>query len=215
MIHNIISIFVLGLSFGWGPCLASCGPLLLSFTAGTKKNASKSLGAYFLFSFTRVCVYLILGLLVFFFGRLIFDKLSTLFKGILLIGGFFIIILGLVMSLGRDFKFGICKLLHRHTIEYDKRSLIIFGIVLGFLPCIPLITVLSYSSLVAKSWLENILYVFAFGLGTILSPLIILAIFSGFLPRVLDGKSVYERVFRVFCGLIIIFLGIQLIIKAL
>jgi len=215
MIKTVISIFVLGLSFGWGPCLASCGPLFLSFTAGTKKDIYKSLGSYFLFSFSRITVYIILGLLVFSFGRFIFDKLSIFFKIILLIGGSFIVLLGLVMSLGQDFKFGICKLLHRHAIEKDKKSLIIFGLVLGFLPCIPLITVLSYSSLVAKTWLENIIYVFSFGLGTIFSPLIILSILSGFLPRILDGKSIYERIFRIICGLIIILLGIQLIRKGL
>ena len=104
MIKTAISIFILGLSFGSGPCLVSCGPLLISYVAGTKKSVLKSISSYLLFSLARVSVYLVLGLLVFFLGKFVFEKFGLLFKVILLAAGILIILIGVLVSLGKSWK---------------------------------------------------------------------------------------------------------------
>jgi hypothetical protein len=52
-------------------------------------------------------------------------------------------------------------------------------------------------------------------LGTAFSPLIILSAIAGVIPNFLEGrKQLYYKIFKFSCGLIIIFLGIELISRA-
>jgi sulfite exporter TauE/SafE len=211
----IISLFILGLSFGCGPCLASCGPLLISYIAGTKKNIAKGLAAYIVFSLSRISAYFILSLLIFFLGRCSLEQfLGEYSKYIFIIGGAFIIFVGIVMTLGRHLDLGFLKKTEQVILERDIKSIVLFGLIIGLLPCAPLIAILSYIGLIAKDGLSSLFYSIAFGLGTALSPLILLVIISGLIPKFITERSViYYRFFNTICGLIIIFLGIQLIYR--
>ncbi len=219
MIKTIASSFILGLSFGWGPCLASCGPLLLTYIAGTQKNVFKGLSAYLLFSFSRMFVYLVLGLAVFYSGKVMLTKFFNFFPLILAGSGAFVIFLGILIALGKNINLIPCAFLHKHIIESDKKSMVTLGLVMGLLPCAPLVTMLTYAGLISRHAGENLLYTLAFGLGTAASPLLILAGLAGFIPRIISGASktgafTALRVFSIICGLIMIILGIQLIGKA-
>ncbi len=214
MIKTIASSFILGLSFGWGPCLASCGALLLSYIAGTGKNISKGITAYLLFSLSRIFVYLVLGLAVFFSGRFIFERSFNLFRLISIGAGVFVILLGVLMISGKAANIIPCFFLHRHLLEKDNKSIIILGLIMGILPCAPLVSMLTYAGLISRNGFENLLYIFSFGLGTIVSPLLILAGLTGLLPKLWNNtKAGYEKAFNVVCGLIMAILGLQLIIK--
>lgn len=212
----VISLFILGLSFGSGPCLASCGPVLISYIVGTKKNVSKGLVAYVLFSLARMFVYIILGMLVFFLGKLALERFAGSFsKYIFMIGGSFVILMGLLMALGKRMEFRACQFLKKNIVEQDKKSLIILGLIIGLLPCAPLLAIFSYTGLVSKSWLHSLIYNFSFGIGTTVSPLILLVIFAGLIPKLfIAKKEVYGRIFNLACGSLIVFLGFQLISRA-
>ena len=211
MIKAIASSFILGLSFGWGPCLVSCGALILSYIAGTGKNVSKGITTYLLFSVSRIFVYLVLGLAVFFLGRLIFERFFNLFRLVSISGGVFVISLGALMILGKGANLISCSFLHRHILEKDSKSIIILGLIMGILPCAPLVSMLTYAGLISRNGFENLLYIFSFGLGTIVSPLVILTGLTGLLPKLRSNS--YEKVFNIVCGLIMVILGAQLIIK--
>ncbi|MFA7653333.1 MAG: sulfite exporter TauE/SafE family protein [Candidatus Omnitrophota bacterium] len=212
MIRTIASSFILGLSFGWGPCLASCGPLILAYVAGTKKNVFKGLGAYLLFSLSRISVYLVLGALFFLLGRLVFEKLTFFYRPISITAGAFIILLGMLMLLGKSTNLAPCNFLQRNILENDRKSLIILGLAIGILPCAPLVTILTYAGLTAQNAFENLLYIAAFSLGTCLSPLLLLVALAGLLPGFLKGmESNYVKLFKAICGLIIVIMGLQLI----
>ena len=167
MIKTIGSIFLLGLSFGLGPCVASCGPVLVSYIAGTGKNIYKGFLVYVLFSLSRVISYIILALAVFYLGRFAEQRLFTavLYKSLLILGGLFIAIVGVLMSLGKKIELAPFKFLYRHLLERDKKSILGLGFIIGLLPCGPLVAVLSYLGLVSKSWPQSIAYSVAFGLG--------------------------------------------------
>ncbi len=192
--------------------MAACGPLFLTYVAGTGKSVFKSIVTYLLFSVSRIFVYLTLGLLVFFLGGVIFERFNYL-AGYILVGmGAFIILLGILMLLGKNLNSSLCVFLKRNILDKDAKSIIILGALAGLLPCAPLITALSYAGLTAKSSLENLSYTFSFGLGTALSPLVILAGLAGLLPGFLNRlKGFYLKIFNALCGLIMIILGAQLI----
>ncbi len=212
----IITFFLLGLSFGSGPCLASCGPLLISYTAGTRKNPAGGLSAYALFSLARVSVYLAIGLAVYFLGRfLAVEYLGVISRYVLILGGAFIISVGVLLILGKNMHSGICGLLRDKFLQKDKKSIIIMGLIIGLLPCAPLLAVFSYIGLTSKSWHSSLAYAFSFGAGTLVSPLLVLTALAGLLPRLLtDKKPVYERAFNFLCGGIMVFLGAQLVMRA-
>jgi len=209
---GIFGMFVLGLSFGWGPCLASCGPLLLAYLAGTSKGVSKSVGGYLLFSFSRVFVYLCLGLAVFVAGKFFLERYGYAFRFIASGAGVFIILIGMLMLLGKEVKCFPCGFLRRHLLERDKKSVICLGVFSGLMPCAPLIAAFTYAGLSAGSIRENLVYTFSFGLGTVLSPLLILAALAGLIPDIVNRlKGNYARAFNIVCGLIMVALGVQLI----
>ncbi|MFH1397437.1 MAG: sulfite exporter TauE/SafE family protein [Candidatus Omnitrophota bacterium] len=216
--HFILNMFLTGLLFGSGPCLASCGPILVTYIAGTKKNIAKAVISYVLFSLSRILVYLVLSLAIFFIGALSVEKISLNYSGLVYkIGGGFIVLIGLFMVLGKRIGYPhFLNSLSKGLLEKDKKSVCLLGLIVGLLPCAPLLAVFSYIALAAKSTLESLVYGLSFGIGTILSPLILLVIASGALSGFIRKKEeVYRRVFSLACGLIIIFLGLQLILRGI
>ena len=208
--------FVLGITLGSGPCLASCGPLLISYCVGTRRNIPGAINAYLIFSLSKILAYLALGVSTFFVGRFIFDNFPNLYRIIQVCGGIFIVIMGALMLTGKSLAGGPCTFLHNHLLGENKKSMLILGLLIGFLPCAPLFSVFTYSTLVSITWHQAFLYSFAFGLGTIISPLSILVIFAGLMARVINKeREISIRVMGVVCGLILVFLGAQLIQRAL
>ena len=211
MIRPLASFFVLGLSFGSGPCLASCGPLLLSYWAGTQKNIKSSFISYALFSAARICVYAVLGVLVFFVGKFITEVwLGRLTRYVFLAGGCFIILLGVLTAWGKQFSSHTCRFLHTTFLEHDKKSIVTLGVMLGLVPCGPLLGLFGYSGLASKTWADSGLYAVSFGLGTAVSPLLAALAVVGVIPRILKNSAQAAYFLRLFCGLLLVALGIQL-----
>lgn len=211
MFNVMISLFLLGLSFGSGPCLASCGPLLLTYIIGTKKNTPEGLVSYFIFSIARILAYFIFGVMIFYLGSFLTRRLlEDSARYIYILGGVFIIGVGTLMVLGKRMETGFCRFLEKNILEKDKKSIFAFGFIIGLLPCAPLLALFSYLGLISKSWIDAVIYLLFFGAGTLISPLLALVIFAGFLPRFFKSINA-GRALNFICGLIIIFLGIQLI----
>ena len=209
MFKLALSFFILGLSFGLGPCVASCGPLLISYTAATNKNILQSLKAYLLFSLSRVLVYIGLSLAIFLFGQLAGYILGAYARYLFALGGLFIVIIGLLVIFGKGVDFKFFRKLRDFLLKKDSKTIIILGLIIGILPCAPFISIVSYIGLVTKHWWDSLFYGLAFGLGTVFSPLFILVVLCGFIPRIISQ----QRFCRIFNALwfIIIFLVVQLI----
>jgi sulfite exporter TauE/SafE len=213
MIDALISLFLTGILFGSGPCLASCGPILLSYIAGTRKNILKGLLDYVLFFLGRLLVYFVISLLLFSLGRLVAEQLlGSLFKYVVVAGGIFVITMGAFLALGRRMELGFCRFLQSNILE-KNRGVFILGLILGLLPCAPLLAIFSYTCLISKSWFDSLLYIGVFGIGTFISPLLLLVVFAGVIPRFIKGKN-FGRMFDLACGLVIIFLGVKLIARS-
>ena len=212
----LLSLFLLGLSFGSGPCLASCGPILIPYVAANKKNVLNSLRAYVLFSLGRIFVYLALGMLIFLLGRILTERLLSDISGyVLFVGGAFVVLIGLLTAFGRKIEYKPCQFLKKHLLQQDGKSIFTFGLIVGLLPCAPLLALFSYTGLISKNWFNSLLYSFVFGAGTFISPLLPLVLLTGYFSHFFKhNREVYERIFGVVCGLIIFFFGLQLLRKA-
>ncbi|MFA4888661.1 MAG: sulfite exporter TauE/SafE family protein [Candidatus Omnitrophota bacterium] len=206
----VLSLFLLGLYFGSGPCLASCGPLLVTYIAGKQKGIRKSIFAYLLFSTSRILVYSAFGLAIFWGQSALKQTFPGLARYFYLSGAIFIMFIGLFMVLGKNLQINFCRKFEKFFLEKDAKTIFVFGIIIGILPCPPLVSVISYIGLVAKSWLQSVFLSLAFGLGTLISPLLIIAALAGLIPKFLANNRLLQNIFNLICGLIIIFLGFQL-----
>ncbi len=211
MLRIYISFFLLGVSLGSGPCMVSCGPLLVSYVAGTGKNIGKSILVYLLFSTGKIIAYILLGLLIFRGGQIAMEMSTGVGRYIYLIGGLFLILIGILLALKGKIENRLCGNLQGFFLKKDIKTVLAFGLIIGFLPCAPLVSVLAYIALISKTWANNSLYSFSFGLGTLFSPLLIIIVLAGLLPRLTRAREKLFRWLNLIGGLVIVFLGLQLV----
>lgn len=216
MFSLIANLFITGLLLGCGPCVVSCGPILVSYVAGTRKNVAGALTFYFLFSVGRLLIYAGLGIAVFFVGSFVFERMLVGVAGYAVTaGGAFIVAIGILMALGKNLAWPVCRMLEANLLQKGHLSALFLGLILGIAPCAPLIAVLSYVGLVSKSWTDGLLYGLVFGAGTCVSVLIVLVALAGCIPAWLQrGPVIYERLLRAMCGSVIAVLGLQVMIRA-
>ena len=216
MFRICFSLFATGIILGAGPCLASCGPILISYIAATKRSPLGGLWSWLVFSVSRVLVYIFLGLIAGFAGAELFHRFYWEVSGYIIwfIGGIFISSLGVLIFLGKESRFNVCRLLNESLIQKDTKSLIALGVIIGIFPCAPLIGIFSYIMMVSTHFSQGILMSAAFGLGTVISPMIFLGMLAGSIPKlkVLQNEKnllIFQRI----CGGILFLLGMFLIVR--
>ncbi|MFA6217200.1 MAG: sulfite exporter TauE/SafE family protein [Candidatus Omnitrophota bacterium] len=216
MTKNIIYLFIMGVCLGSGPCLVSCGPVLVSYVTGCQRKPAASFLIYLFFSLGRIVVYLIFIVILFFLGKPIFEKFTqATARYFSLGGGLLIIFLGTMIILDKKRANLFCTFKHNTMLQTDSIQAIFLGVILGFLPCASLIAVFSYILLLAQSWIQAVVYCFSFSLGTFFSVLLVIMIGAGFFNQVLARKTeLYGRITGIMCGLIIIGIGITFIVNA-
>ncbi len=214
MASLIWSLFVTGIFLGSGPCLLSCGPLLLSYVASTKAGAVSGLKTYLIFCGVRLAVYLSFGVGAGLLGawvvhRLLesasLDVLYVAFGALLVLLGLFFILEDLVPHRWRAFL-SCC-----HEGRGDLRNIVVFALIVSLAPCAPLLGIFGYIALISDAWYKGIVYMGAFGLGTVISPLIILVFLTGWFGSWLQKHRSVLRAVRVASGVIFIILGGRLV----
>jgi sulfite exporter TauE/SafE len=208
----IIALFLTGILFGSGPCLLSCGPVLISYICGTNKRMRDSLGTYTLFSASRIGVYIILSLVIFFIGKTAFQTLIEDYgKYLYIVAGFFLVLIGIYFIIGKRMELKPFNLIYQHIIKGDTKNVVVLGIAYGILPCAPFLGVLSYIGLVSNNWLQNVAYAAAFGAGTFISALLLVSLAAGAIPGLMKkNNGLIPKIVRVLCGIIALYMGSQL-----
>lgn len=208
-----IELFIIGITVSCGPCLAFCSPIILSYIAGTRQGWKEGLVAILTFSFARLVIYCLLGLLAGLFGRVIAEWLYQFDYLIFLGGGIFISLLGLLIIFGEEPH--ICQVLRRHTVDSSIKGPIMLGIIMGILPCLPLLGVLAYIALKTQNLWQGAFYGLAFGVGVLVSPLIPFGVLASVLPAGLIKKRRIYSLFSRLCGFILFLVGVNLIVSKL
>jgi len=209
--NTSIELFIIGLTVSFGPCLLFCSPVILPYIAATKKGWREGLKSVLIFTLSRLVAYTILGLLVGLLGRLLTEKLYRFDNFLFILGGLFITLLGILIIFGKDPQLRLCQVLRRYTVDSERGGLILLGITVGLLPCLPLLGVLTYIALRATSFWQGALYGFSFGMGTVISPLILFGVLASALPGILIKSQKVLNFFRTACGFLLFLAGVQLI----
>jgi sulfite exporter TauE/SafE len=193
MIKELSEAFVLGITYGLGPCTLSCAPLIVPLIMAAAKNKTWGVILSIIFGLGRIIAYVILGALSGFIGQTLNFSIPNRVTGI------FIILLGIFLFFNIHNK---CILKSKIKINGPIVALVV-GFVWGLSPCQPLIALLGLTVL-TKSMLTGALMALVFGLGTIISPIIILGFFSGWFAKQKEFKEIIPYV----SGLFLILMGI-------
>lgn len=194
---EILQAITLGFLYGVGPCTLSCAPLVVPLIMSTAKNSKQGIWLSLVFSFGRVLSYIVLGALTGFLGYVLIKIVSKKILGV------FLILLGILLFFKIQNK---CIL--KSKIRITSSSIALgTGFVYGMAPCQPLIALLGLTA-ASSSAFTGLFMGLAFGIGTILSPIIILGFFSGWFAKQKEFKEIIPYVSGVFLmimGIIYIF----------
>lgn len=207
-----VELFVIGVTASFGPCFVFCSPAVLPYIAATRKGAREGFRAALIFSLARMATHAILGLLAGVVGRLLIRLLHEFDDPIFIVGGAVISLLGLLIILGKNPQPRLCRLFRKSGGENDTWDVLLFGLMMGLMPCLPFLTVLGYIALRSETLWQGGLYGLSFGAGELVSPLILLGPVAGALPAALMKRRVYD-LFNRLCGVLLFLVGAQLAVS--
>ena len=211
-----IDLFIMGAALSWGPCFSFCAPLTLPFIAATQKGWREGLKLSLAFSLARIIPYVVLSLISASFGQYLIAKF---YEGqakpiIYIVVGAFISLLGIIILIGKSPYLHLCAPFKKEG-RSGAKEMIVLGLLVGFAPCLPLLGVLAYVALGARNLLQGALLGLTFGVGTLISPLILCGSLAGGLSLILLKKPLVYKIFSRACGLILMYFGIEMIIRVL
>ncbi len=209
--ESLYYLFLSGLILGSGPCIGFCGPVLAGFIAAYKPSLNKALVTYFSFSVAKVAGYMVLGVLCGIFSGLLKSQPFINYLNIINIFlGFFVLFIGALTLIFKDpLGSKYCSFLWRGNLANAG----VLGLLAGFSPCLPLLGILNYIIIISRSPWEGMFYAFIFGLGTIISPVMLMAALSGRLAAIFAGQDKIKKSIRVISGLLLVYLGLRIILE--
>jgi len=222
--NTAITMFVTGLTGGFGHCIGMCGPIVTAYSLGETRNGILH---HLLYNAGRITTYTLLGAAIGLTGSfLVLTASIERFQSLIMaLAGLSIILMGLaaldILPAGKAINScsgimpRIGKLMNLFRRSRSIGAYYPMGILLGFLPC-----GLTYTALLtaartameaenhAAALLEGGLVMLSFGLGTVPSLLVV-------------GKAVHfigekaRRTFYRLAGAIMILTGIYFTLSAL
>lgn len=207
-----------------GPCLFICVPVIVPCISGLpwldKETQGWKIGLKFtlVFSLCRLSAYALLGFFAVVFYRFVFSILAQKSLYLQVILGFVVAGIGVVYLLNNLFtksrtkkKESVCGLACRRFNKKSLWGMAALGLLIGFSPCPPLLAMLTYIAATAQGPLGGLLAGLIFGLGTIITPLIPLGVFAGFIVDKIKKFSGIHFAVKLASGVILVYFGTRLI----
>lgn len=217
-----LGAFVGGLFFGLAYCTASCLPVVAGYIAGVGSGFKQSIRITLIFNTGRIIAYTLIGALIGLFSGLLgffvsaeaispFQIYSSLAFGLVTVA---IGVMLLVQARkprcdcsGTDSNVAVRRV-RRFGVDFGAFTL---GFTRGLIVCVPLILLLS-TSLTLVDPVGSIAIAVLFGLGTTISPLLLLGGVTGWL---LSKAPLFRKWISITGGIILILLGIVSVYSSL
>ena len=203
-----------GITTGISQCSIFCAPFVSTHIMGSTQGAAEGFKSFVVFSAGRVFMYAMLGLGAGYMG-VAFSGLGKNFKYGSLIYAAMLILIGLIMLMrpvcsckkNDNKKNGQITFLSEYFLFNPTTHMFVMGIVLALVPCPPMGAMLLYS-LKMPSIISSGIIMALFGIGTTISPLVIISILAGWFSGKLKTEvPQYRMMFQRVSGLILILLG--------
>lgn len=188
----ILESFTLGIVYGLGPCTVSCAPVMVPLIVSTSNSYKQGLLYALMFGAGRVLVYTVLGALFGFLGQ----QLDFSIPGWAM--GAFIIAMGVAVLFRVQ-----NKCFAKRVKITGLHMSFIAGIIMGLSPCAPMLSALAIA-IASQSAMTGLFIGLVFGIGTIISPTIVLGLISGWWGGLKEFRGINTNV----AGAFMIILGL-------
>jgi len=208
----------LGLFYGLTFCTSTCLPYITSYIAGIKAGFRKGVIVTSIYNLGRIAAYATLGLLTGLFRMFISGTSFLAYQKYALTAfGVTIIAIGASILLRKTSSSHTCSMAHtqfnniqKMAKKFDIRAFLM-GFTRGLILCPPLITLLLYSATLSAPS-DSVILATLFGLGTTLSPLLILGGATGWL---LNKAPLFSGWISKIAAGILILLGCNMLLNAI
>jgi cytochrome c-type biogenesis protein len=181
-----IGALISGLFYGTVFCTSSCLPYISSYIAGINADFKKGITATLIFNFGRVAAYAIMGAAIGLLGFALsatniapFQQYSSLAFGLvsIIIGAY---MLFKIRSKSHNCPAVNAEIKPKKAYKHIDFGAFTLGFSRGFVLCLPLVSLLAYSVAFASP-IESVALAVLFGLGTAVSPMLLLGGVTGWL----------------------------------
>jgi cytochrome c-type biogenesis protein len=215
---SYVDAFVGGLLYGLVFCTSSCLPFVASYIAGVGAGFRKGLAITAIFNSGRIAAYALIGAVIGIFKVFVSDRFlaqfqiysSVAFSGVTI--GLGAIMLMRIKSVDKgcnvDTRKNIDKVGIGGKFDFGAFSL---GFSRGLILCPPLFALLAYAVTFASP-VDSFLLAVLFGLGTAVSPIIVLGGATGWL---LKKAPLFRRWIAIAGALVLIVLGVSTLINSI
>jgi thiol:disulfide interchange protein DsbD len=208
-------MFLAGLFYGMTVCGFSCLPYIGTYIMGTQEGIGKGLKAVFIFSLSKIVTYTFLGALCGYIGGVVLDKISP--EKLSLITGGIIFFIGIIVFLKplRPCQQNSRKIIRNRLFQKPYLALIIMGVGISLVPCLPLTAVLLYSSTTHSIFAGGLISL-VFSIGTSISPLYLFGGAAGWFSKKIRLQiPQHSRLLQRLNGGVLAFLGAKFLCMAL
>jgi cytochrome c-type biogenesis protein len=218
--HPELSALLLGIVYGATFCTLTCSPFIASYIIGSDRGARRGIWLSFIFNGGRVLTYGLLGLGVGVAGSAFLLEGAYARWGALAFG-IAVAAIGIWIAVRRRPRGHGCicaqedswaaRIRHRfepHEGDGGELSAASMGLLIGLVPCPPLIALLVFAA-TSGSAVTGLVLGLLFGLGTVISPIIIIAGMAGwFSDRIAREAPTLTRGVQRVAGLMLVLLGV-------
>ncbi len=217
---DLIKIFFAGLTLANGPCLFFCVPVILPYIATMSEDNKgvpgwlKGLKLILIFSFFRLTAYSLLGFFSVTAYRFVFGFITPVGVYLQIILGIGIAVTGILYLLKNKpgKKSSLCTKMHEKAGKVSGFNMALFGLLVGFSPCPPLLATLTYIAATAQNPVSGLFSGMVFGVGTLITPLIPLGATAGHIIEKMKSTPMALFTLRLISAVILISLGFKLIL---
>ncbi len=213
-----LASLALGLFYGLTFCSSTCLPYVISYIAGIKAGFRKGIIVTSIYNLGRVAAYALIGTIIGLFRMFVSDAfLLTYQRYAFAAFGVTITAIGVSILFTKKTSSHTCNKtctnLNVHvemTRKFDVRAFLM-GFTKGLVLCPPLLGFLLYSATLSGPS-DSVIFATLFGVGTALSPLLLLGGATGWL---LNKAPLFKGWISKIAAVVLILLGLNMLLSAL
>jgi cytochrome c biogenesis protein CcdA len=207
---TLLSLFLMGLSYGSSACLFSCMPFLSPILINRSENIKASMEVMIHFSLGRLFSYSIIAIIASYSSILIKELISDrVFINMIL--GFVTILVGVLIIKGSMSEKKSCCSTSSHQ-PTNRASYFMMGSMISFNLCMPvlsLITASAYASNIWSAWGMGL----SFGIGAVLASFLVFGVILSMIAKeIVVEFSKYRTKIEISAGVILMVVGVATIL---
>ena len=208
-------VFLIGMIYGLTTCTFSCLPVVGTYIVSTRSSFSGGVKATLIFSIAKVAGYTAMGVLCGLLGNIAKAYLSS--PVVLAVCGSVMLLIGVFLLFSkqtRSCSTGKCSSIEKNCRQ-NSMQLSLLGLVMSFIPCLPYTAIMAGAA-ASGSAFQGGTTAFLFGLGTVLSPLLLFGGALGWLAgKVGEQVPAHTHIIRKIGVVMIIFMGGRIVLFSL